>query len=200
MNSEFSFSKTSCLTKAKEPSLPYYLPIAGGWIIGFIPFPRILVLCEMQSVSSRIWTRVAVSISYDDDHYTMGTSNTTTPGQGEPGSNSYEGVLHTFQISRTGSSLSYSGHSFFSGVLPLYVGYSLWILNPLTEWSNHLCKQKKETLCVCVCVCVCMHVRACVCLHIKFVIKITAVYVSKLSIWNLFIFQVYLHIFFILAN
>ena len=28
----------------------------------------------MQSVSSRIWTCVAVSISYDDDHYTTGTS------------------------------------------------------------------------------------------------------------------------------
>ena len=27
----------------------------------------------MQSVSSRIWTRVAVSISYDDNDYTMGT-------------------------------------------------------------------------------------------------------------------------------
>ena len=73
LNSEFSFSKTSRLTKAKEPSLPYYLPIAGGRIIGFIPFPRVLVLCEMQSVSSRIWTRVAVSISYDDNHYTTGT-------------------------------------------------------------------------------------------------------------------------------
>ena len=28
----------------------------------------------MQSVSSRIWTRVAVCISYDDNHYTTGTS------------------------------------------------------------------------------------------------------------------------------
>ena len=73
-NSEFSFSETSCLTKAEEPSLSYYLPIAGGRIIGFIPFPRVLVLCEMQSVSSRIWIRVAVSISYDDNHYTTGTS------------------------------------------------------------------------------------------------------------------------------
>ena len=27
----------------------------------------------MLSVSSRIWTRVAVSISYDDNHYTTGT-------------------------------------------------------------------------------------------------------------------------------
>ena len=32
------------------------------------------MLCEMQSVSSRIWTRVAVSISYDDNHYTKSTS------------------------------------------------------------------------------------------------------------------------------
>ena len=30
----------------------------------------------MQSVSSRIWTRVAVSISYDNKHYTTGTSFT----------------------------------------------------------------------------------------------------------------------------
>ena len=28
----------------------------------------------MQSVSSRIWTRVAVFISYDNNHYTTGTS------------------------------------------------------------------------------------------------------------------------------
>ena len=74
LNSQLSFSKTSCLTKAEEPSLPCYLPIAGGRIIGFIPFPRVLVLCEMQSVSSRIWTRVAVSISYDDNYYTTGAT------------------------------------------------------------------------------------------------------------------------------
>ena len=29
----------------------------------------------MLSVLSRIWTRVAVSISYDDNHYTTGTSS-----------------------------------------------------------------------------------------------------------------------------
>ena len=74
LNSEFCFSKTSCLTKAEELSLPCYLPIAGGTRIGFIPFPRVLVLCEMQSVSCRIWTRVAVSISCDDNHYTMEVS------------------------------------------------------------------------------------------------------------------------------
>ena len=34
----------------------------------------VLVQREMQWVSSRIWTRVAVSISYDDNHYTTGTS------------------------------------------------------------------------------------------------------------------------------
>ena len=72
LNSEFSFSLTSCLTKAEEASLPYYLPIFGGRIIGFIPFPRVLVLCEMQLAWSNIWTRVALSISYDDNHYTTG--------------------------------------------------------------------------------------------------------------------------------
>ena len=29
----------------------------------------------MQLAASRIWTRIAVSISYDDNHYTTGTSN-----------------------------------------------------------------------------------------------------------------------------
>ena len=65
---DFSFSQ-----KAEEPSLSYYLPIAGGRIIRFIPFPS-----EIQSVSSRIWTRVAVSISYDDNHYTTATSHIQT--------------------------------------------------------------------------------------------------------------------------
>ena len=32
LNSEFSFAETSCLIKAEKPSLPYYLPIAGGRI------------------------------------------------------------------------------------------------------------------------------------------------------------------------
>ena len=38
MNSEFFFSQTSCLTKAKEPSLPSYLPLAGERTDGFIHF------------------------------------------------------------------------------------------------------------------------------------------------------------------
>ena len=53
-----------------------YLPIAGGRIIGFIPFPRVLLLCEMQPALSRIWTLVAVSISFDDNHYNTGISKT----------------------------------------------------------------------------------------------------------------------------
>ena len=32
----------------------------------------------MQLAWSRIWTRVAVSISYDDNHYTTGTSGYCT--------------------------------------------------------------------------------------------------------------------------
>ena len=39
--------------RLKNLVCPTYLPIAGWRIIGFIPFPRVLVQCEMQSVSSR---------------------------------------------------------------------------------------------------------------------------------------------------
>ena len=75
LDSELFFSYTGCQNKAEELSLPYYLPNARGRIRGFIPFPRVLVLCEIQSNSSKIWTRVATSISYDDNHSTRGTSS-----------------------------------------------------------------------------------------------------------------------------
>ena len=71
LNSEFAFSKTSFYTKVKEPSLPYYSPIAGGRIDAFISFPRILTGCEMQTYPFRIW--VIISIFYNDKHYTMST-------------------------------------------------------------------------------------------------------------------------------
>ena len=32
------------------------------------------MLCEMQTVSSRIWTQVTMSISYDSNHYTTNGS------------------------------------------------------------------------------------------------------------------------------
>ena len=37
-------------------------------------FPKVLVLYQMQSASSRIWTRVAMSIPYADNHDTTDTS------------------------------------------------------------------------------------------------------------------------------
>ena len=57
-------------------SLPYYLPITGWKIIEFIPFPMPLVLCKIQSTSSRIWTRVTEFLSYEHNHYSTGTSYT----------------------------------------------------------------------------------------------------------------------------
>ena len=44
---------TGCHTKVKEPSLPYYLPIAEGRIVGYIPFSRVSALCEMLTALSR---------------------------------------------------------------------------------------------------------------------------------------------------
>ena len=47
LNLEFYFSLTGCYTKVKDPSMPYYLALAWGRIIGFIPFSRVLALSEM---------------------------------------------------------------------------------------------------------------------------------------------------------
>ena len=65
--SEFSFSESGYHTKIKEPNLPYYLPIAGGRIVGFIPFLRVLALREKPTASFRIWTLFTMSISYDNN-------------------------------------------------------------------------------------------------------------------------------------
>ena len=50
--------------------LLHYLPKAEERTVKFTSFPRVLALCEIQMVSSRIWTPVTDSISYDDNHYT----------------------------------------------------------------------------------------------------------------------------------
>ena len=47
LSSEFSFSETDFYTKNKEPSLSYDLLITGGRKVWCIPFPRVLVLCEI---------------------------------------------------------------------------------------------------------------------------------------------------------
>ena len=61
LNSEFSFSLTGCQTKAKEPSLPYNITMAGERIDGFMPFLKALAQSQMQTNSSWIWTQVANS-------------------------------------------------------------------------------------------------------------------------------------------
>ena len=39
-----------------------------------MPFPKALTQNEIQLASSKIWILIAVFISYDDNHYAMGTS------------------------------------------------------------------------------------------------------------------------------
>ena len=50
------------------------LLIVGRRIVGFIPFPSVLALCEIPRASSRIWTWNTLSILYDTYHYTMNAS------------------------------------------------------------------------------------------------------------------------------
>ena len=59
------------LYQAKEPSLPYYLSIAWESSGGLMPLSRLLVWSKMQTASSRIWTQVADSISYNNNRYAI---------------------------------------------------------------------------------------------------------------------------------
>ena len=60
--------RDSCLTKAEEPSLSYYLPIAEGRIIGFIRFPRVLVLCYVYHLNEAVQVVISTRCgwSYED--------------------------------------------------------------------------------------------------------------------------------------
>ena len=69
-----NFLKTGRHTNVKEISLPYYSLITEERIVRFIPFLRVLELCEMQTAWSRTWTQFAESISNHGKHYTIGTS------------------------------------------------------------------------------------------------------------------------------
>ena len=70
-HSELFFSLTGRRTESKEPCVPYVILIAWWRIIGLVLFPRVVVLCEMHSGLSSIWTHVSVTIYY----YTMCTSH-----------------------------------------------------------------------------------------------------------------------------
>ena len=74
LNLEFSFSLADCHTKVNEHSLPYYLLTAERRIAGYILFSWVLSQCEMQTASSRFWTRVAVPFSDEDNHFTHYTA------------------------------------------------------------------------------------------------------------------------------
>ena len=65
LNPKFSFSLTGFYAKIDKFKLPYYLPLAGGKIVGFISFLCILAIHEMQTVSSKILIRFTMSISFN---------------------------------------------------------------------------------------------------------------------------------------
>ena len=67
LNSEFSFFYSRFLTKAKDASLPYYLPIAGEEKRWIHDFPK-SISTNWSTASFKIWTRVTDSISYEHNH------------------------------------------------------------------------------------------------------------------------------------
>ena len=87
----------------------------------------------MQSVSSRIWTRIAVSISNDDSHYTTGTSS-----------------IVLINVLSAVYSLQYS--------LYMCICVNLWVCDS-TCVNLSMCSSithMRTCMCVRVCVCVCV--------------------------------------------
>ena len=79
----FPFLGSFATTRQKKikNSLPYNLSIAERRIYGFMPFPRVWGLCEMQPASSRVWTRDPVFSSHDGQHYIHTHTHTHTPAE-----------------------------------------------------------------------------------------------------------------------
>ena len=59
----------SCLEFRVFFLLPYYLPIVGERIFGFIPFLKVLASWEMQTALSRFWTQVTESNSFENNYH-----------------------------------------------------------------------------------------------------------------------------------
>ena len=72
-NSEFFYSLTGCHNKIKEPSLLFYRAISERGTLGCILFPSEINLRQIQTVLSRIWIWITMSISYDNNYSAMST-------------------------------------------------------------------------------------------------------------------------------
>ena len=70
LNLEFSFFKVSWNSKIREPIVSFYLPKAGGRVVGFLLFQRVLALYVIQTASSRVWALVNVCVSCSYRHCT----------------------------------------------------------------------------------------------------------------------------------
>ena len=55
--------------------LPYYLPIVGVRIIGFVPFSMVLALCEMQTSNPGYELVASYQLHYECLHICMYVSN-----------------------------------------------------------------------------------------------------------------------------
>ena len=124
---------TGYLTKSKERSLIYYLPLAGGRRDGSMHFPKVWAWTKTQMDSFRIWIQVADSqlqvktVLFQTIYFNISIlfsyiwsidrilSGAPTPGQSGPWSDGNEGVLRVPQSSRItvaspSELVSYPGH------------------------------------------------------------------------------------------
>ena len=77
LTQSFPSPRPVAIARLKRQSALLFLPMTSNRIGGFIPFLSVIELYEMQTASSRSWTRVSVSISYDNFHYITSASKRT---------------------------------------------------------------------------------------------------------------------------
>ena len=108
----------------------------------------------MQSFSSRIWTRIAVSISYDDNHYTTGTSiNLYTRKLFVYDSQNKGLVFQIYSLIFDISAKVVANHTIYKRlqkrrIYPsrnLFMYYRIWHQNAYMGWSA--IKHKQPTIC-----------------------------------------------------
>ena len=73
---EFHYPSTKPVTipRLESQFFSTIISLARGIIVRCIPLLKVLALWRKEKGSYKIWTRVALLISYDDNHYTTSTT------------------------------------------------------------------------------------------------------------------------------
>ena len=150
----------------------------------------------MQSVSSRIWTRVAVSISYDDNHCTTGTSchyyyyyyyycEFFIPALADGFFTGFAKQQVSWILLSIPADHSIAKFWIDSTRFPTVQGLLLSLWRPFQENQSRFTNQNSG-LCVCVCVHIYIYIYMCVCVCVcvcVYIYKVHTISFQTFFVW-----------------